>query len=94
MELAEVARGMREVAAEIGGVALAVLGVVQDGVDVVEDVPLVDGEVGVMGAELFESPVGDVLAAVGADFGVGVERENLGRPSTDIEANRPIQDLQ
>ncbi len=30
-----------EFAAEVGGVALAVLGVVQDGVDVVEDVPLV-----------------------------------------------------
>ena len=29
-----------EFAAEVGGVALAVLGVMQDGVDVMEDVPL------------------------------------------------------
>jgi hypothetical protein len=58
-----------EFAAEVRGVALAVLGVVQDGVDVVEDVPLGDGGVVVMGAELFEGPVGDVLAAVGAVFG-------------------------
>jgi len=67
-----------EFAAEVGGVALAVFGVVQDGVDVMEDVPLGDGGVVVVGAELFESPVGDVLAAVGAIFGVGVEREALG----------------
>ncbi|MGB8580113.1 MAG: hypothetical protein WCD47_04785 [Candidatus Sulfotelmatobacter sp.] len=52
----------RKFAAEVGGVALAVLGVVQDGVDVVEDVPLRDGGVVVLGAELFEGPVGDVLA--------------------------------
>jgi hypothetical protein len=54
-----------EFAAEVGGVALAVLGVVQGGVDVVEDVPLGDGGVVVVGAELFEGPVGDVLATVG-----------------------------
>jgi hypothetical protein len=36
-------RNAREFAAEIGGVALAVLGVVQDGIDVVADVPLGDG---------------------------------------------------
>jgi hypothetical protein len=57
-----------EFAAEVGGVALAVLGVVQDGVDVVEDVPFGDGGVVVVGTELFEGPVGDVLAAVGAVF--------------------------
>jgi len=33
-----------EFAAEVGGVALAVVGVVEDGVDVVEDVPLGDVE--------------------------------------------------
>ena len=70
-------RDAGEFAAEIGGIALAVVGVVQDGVDVVEDVPLGDGRVGVVGAELFERPVGDVLAAVGAVFGVGVKRETL-----------------
>ncbi len=37
---------------------------VQDGVDAVEDVPLGDGWVVVVGAELFEGPVGDVLAGV------------------------------
>jgi hypothetical protein len=63
--------------AEVRGVALAVFGVVQDGVDVMEDVPLGDGCVVVLGAELFEHPVCDVLAAVRAVFGVGVERESL-----------------
>ncbi len=67
----------REFAAEVGGVAFAVLGVVQDCVDVVEDVPLGDGEVVVAGAELFEDPIGDVLAAVGSVFGIGVEGEAL-----------------
>jgi len=57
---------------------------VQDGVDVVEDVPLGDGGVAVVGAELFERPVGDVLAAVGAVFGVGVEGKPLkARHKTD-----------
>src|ERR1700678_2579993 len=70
-------RDAGEFAAEVGGVALAVFGVVQDGVDVVEDVPLGDGGVVVAGAELFEGPVGDVLAAVGAVLGVGVEGEAL-----------------
>jgi hypothetical protein len=50
---------------------------VQDGVDVVEDVPLGDGGVVVVGAELNECPVGDVLAATGAVFGVGVEGKAL-----------------
>jgi len=63
---------------QVGRVALAVLGVVQDGVNVVEDVPLGDGGVVVAGAELFERPVSDVLAAMGAVFGVGVEGETLG----------------
>lgn len=44
-----------QLAAEVGGVAVAVLGVVQDGVDIVEDVPLCDGAVAVAGAKLFES---------------------------------------
>ena len=80
-----------EFAAEVGGVALAVLGVVQDGVDVVEDVPLGDGGVVVVGAELFEGPVGDVLAAVGAVFGVGVEGEALGAAFRLIDGDRMLQ---
>jgi hypothetical protein len=67
----------REFAAKVGGIALAVFGVVQDGVDVVEDVPLGDGGIVVAGAELFECSVGDVLATVGAVFGIGVEGEDL-----------------
>ena len=43
-----------EFAVEVGGVAGAVLGVVEDGVNVVEDVPLGDGGGVVVGAELFE----------------------------------------
>ena len=39
---------------------------VQDGIDVMEDVPLGDGAVAVADAKLFERPVGNVLAAVGA----------------------------
>src|ERR1700676_3762315 len=50
-------RNARQLAAQVGGVALAVLGVVQDGVDVVKNVPLGDGGVVVAGAELFERPV-------------------------------------
>src|SRR5205823_7197649 len=50
---------------------------VQNGVDVMEDVPLRDGAVAVASAKLFQRPVGDVLTAVGAVFGVGVEREAL-----------------
>jgi hypothetical protein len=51
---------------------------VQDGIDIMEDVPLGDGRVAVMGPELFKRPVGDVLAAIAAVFCVGVEREALG----------------
>jgi hypothetical protein len=46
----------REFAAEVGGVAMAVFGVVDDSVDVVEDVPFGDGGIGVVGAELLERP--------------------------------------
>ena len=66
-----------EFALEVGGVALAVLGMMQHGIDVVEDVPLGDVGVGVVGAELVQRPVGDVFAAIGAVFVVGVERETL-----------------
>ena len=45
----------------------------QHGIDAVEDVPLGDVGVGVVGAELVQRPVGDVLAAVGAVFVVSVE---------------------
>lgn len=44
----------------------------------VEDVPLGDGGIVVVRSELFEGPVGDVLAAVGAVFGVGVSLHGSG----------------
>jgi hypothetical protein len=59
-------RNAGQLATEVGGVALAVLGVVQDGIDVMEDVPLADGAVAVADAKLFQRPVGDVLAPVAA----------------------------
>jgi len=68
---------------------------VQDGVDVVEDVPLGDGGVTVVRAEVFEGGVGDVLAAVGAVGGVGVEGKHWeppcgSRSTTDLAANANI----
>lgn len=50
---------------QVGGVTLAIFGMMQDGVDVMEDVPLGDGRVCVADAKLFERPVGNVLAPVG-----------------------------
>ena len=41
---------------------LAVLGVVQDGIDAMEDVPFGDGQIAVVRAELFERPVGYAFA--------------------------------
>ena len=66
-----------EFAFEIGLVAFAVGGVVQQAVDVVEDIPLGDGVVAVVGAEAVHRPVGDVFAAVAAVLVVGVEGEAL-----------------
>ena len=65
--------------AEVGGVFLPVGGMVQEGIDVMEDVPLGDGVIAVMGAEFLQGPVGEVFPAVGAVFGVGVEGEALGK---------------
>lgn len=63
-----------EFALEVGGVAGAVLGVVEDGVGGVEDVPLGDLLFGVLGAKLAKSPVCDVIAAVCAIFVVSSSR--------------------
>ena len=49
-------RDAGEFAAEVGGVALPVLGMVQDGVDVVEDVPFGDGRVVVVGRGIVRAP--------------------------------------
>jgi hypothetical protein len=49
----------------------------QHTVHVIEDVPFGDRVVPVVGAELSECPIGDVFAAVGAVFGLGVEGKAL-----------------
>jgi hypothetical protein len=68
----------------LAGVALAVLWVMQHGVNTVEDVPPGDGALGIASAELLKDPVGDVLAAIDAVFRVGVEREPMrDRASTE-----------
>ena len=56
---------------------------VQEAIDVVEDGPLVDFLVFVVFAELLQRPIGDVLAAFAAVFGVGVEGEALARASAN-----------
>ncbi len=50
----------------------------QQGVDVMKDVPLRDRLIVVMRAEFFQRPVSNVLAAVRAVFVVGVEGKALG----------------
>ena len=45
-----------QLALQVGGVAGAILGVVEQGVGVVEDVPLGDGSVGVVGAKFVRAP--------------------------------------
>ena len=68
---------MRQVAFEIEGVTFAVAGMVEQAVNVVEDIPLCDRRIVVVAAKLVKRPIGDVLAAVGAVFVVGVEGEAL-----------------
>jgi hypothetical protein len=60
----------RQFAFEVVRKLLPVRRMVQDGVDVVEDVPLGDGGVAVVLAELLQGRVGDVLAPVRAVGGV------------------------
>jgi hypothetical protein len=57
-------RNARQFALQVLGVFRAVFGMVQNPVDVIEDVPLGDFLVLVMLAEMFQRPVGDVLAAI------------------------------
>jgi ABC-type uncharacterized transport system permease subunit len=66
-----------QLAREIGGVAGAVIGVVEQGVGVVEDVPRGDGWVAVVITKFFERPICDVFAAAGAVFCVDIERKEL-----------------
>ena len=53
------------------------MGVVQERIVIVEDVPLGDGVVAVVGSEFYQCPIGDVFASVGAVLIVGVEGEAL-----------------
>ena len=49
----------------------------QDAVVIVEDVPLADGVVFVVRAELRQCPIGDIFAAICAILVVGVEGKAL-----------------
>ena len=69
-------RDMRQVALEVLGVALTIVRMMQEPIDVVEDIPLAD-LLAILRLELLERPIGDVLAPVAAVFGVGVEGETL-----------------
>ena len=70
-------RDMREIALEVRFVFLAILGVMQESVIVVEDVPFGDGVVVVMRSEFCQCPIGDVLTSVCAVLVVDVEGEAL-----------------
>ena len=69
---------MWEVALEVCLIPLPIVGMVEQGVDVVEDVSFGDCLVLVVPSELPQRPIGDVFAAVCAVFVVGVERESIG----------------
>ena len=66
-----------QIALKVGLIAFAVDGIVQKPVDVVEDVPLADRVVAVVGAEAVQRPVSDVLVAIAAVLVVCVEGEAL-----------------
>src|SRR5687767_2025336 len=61
-------RNPRQLALEVVGIFLAIVGMVQRAIDVVEDGPLVDILVVVVLSELLQRPIGNVLAAVRAVF--------------------------
>jgi hypothetical protein len=69
-------RDMWQVTFQVLFIPLSIVWVMQYAVDIVEDVPFGDLWT-VFILELFESPVSDVFAAIGAIFGVGVKRESL-----------------
>ena len=79
----------RQVALEAIRVFLAVPGMVQQPVHVVEDVPLGDGIVPVLLAEGLQRPVRNVFPPIRAVFVVNIEGEALGVTST-MEINNGI----
>ena len=68
---------MRQIALEVRLILIAIVRMMQDAVVIVEDVPLGDGVVFVVRAELRQCPIGDVFAAICAIFVVDVKREAL-----------------
>jgi hypothetical protein len=66
-----------ELPLEVGGVFLSILRMVEESVDVVEDIPLGDTFILIMGLELLNGLVSDVFLAVGAVFVIGVEGKAL-----------------
>ena len=61
----------RQFAFEILRVFIAVRRMMQQRINVMENIALAGGRKGVLRAELFQRPIGDVLRAVAAVFGVG-----------------------
>ena len=70
-------RDMWQIALQVHLVFLAIGGVMQETVIIVEDVPLGEGVVAIVGSEFRQRPIGDVLLSVRAVLVVGVEREAL-----------------
>ena len=68
---------MGQIALEVRFVFLAIVGVMQESVGIVEDVPFGEGVVLVVGSEVCQCPIGDVFTSVCAVFVVGVERKTL-----------------
>jgi len=62
---------MWQIALEVLDIALAILGMVQHGVDIVEDIPFAH-TLPIPLLELLQCPVGDIFAPVAAILGVGV----------------------
>src|SRR5947209_5227264 len=70
-------RDARQLPLQVLGVLRAVFGMVQHGIDVIEDVPLRGLLVAVVLAEMLQRPVGDVLVSSLAIRLIGIERETL-----------------
>ena len=72
-------RNVRQIALQIGGVTFAIVGMMQEPIDIVENIRLLDAIVSVMRPEVLQRPIGDVFSAVGAICIVDIEGEALRR---------------
>ena len=72
-------RDVRQIALQIGGVTFAILRMVQEPIDIVENIRLLDAIVFIMRPEVLQRPVGDIFSAVRSIFVVDVEGEALCR---------------